>query len=338
MMRKTGILTLAVGGFLAVASGCSRGDTSKPDAVGSVQSAADGWTILNCIGVGQRTDGDFDFDQEAADLMTNIQACLSFGAPSPSICCMDRVYGFDPSGRRHNTRGVGFCANDLQTAQNGAYKAAAQFGASLSNHHLAKRGNRTCNQVVYLPPPDSNGKGTWNVAGTLARDTLADNGAADPDEVDGIGDPSTPWLAPPPPPPPVCNPGDKQCMDGDVFQQCNDDGGGWTNYSCSASFPGTTCSGGYCVGSPPPSGCNPGDKQCVDGDQFQQCNDDGQTWSTYSCGASWPGTVCSGGYCVGSDPGSSPPPPDPGPSCQCSSDQDCWNLGYSVCADGCNCQ
>ena len=50
--------------------------------------------------------------------------------------------------------------------------------------------------------------------------------------------------------------------------------------------------------------CNAGDKQCIDGDQFQQCNDNGDgtgSWSGgYSCGASWPGTTCSAGYCVGS--------------------------------------
>ena len=105
-----------------------------------------------------------------------------------------------------------------------------------------------------------------------------------------------------------CNPGDKQCIDGDQFQQCNDNGdgtGSWSGgYSCGASWPGTTCSAGYCVGSPPTSQCNPGDKQCIDGDQFQQCNDNGDgtgSWSGgYSCGASWPGTTCSAGYCVGS--------------------------------------
>src|SRR5262249_46256147 len=111
--------------------------------------------------------------------------------------------------------------------------------------------------------------------------------------------------------------------------------------SCSASFPGTTCSDGYCVG-PDPGGCSDqcsnGSKQCIDGDQFQTCDDyngDGcSEWgNTMSCGASYPGTTCSAGWCVGPDPGGGGGDPGGGGGC---SDQ-CPN-GSKQCVDGDNYQ
>jgi hypothetical protein len=71
--------------------------------------------------------------------------------------------------------------------------------------------------------------------------------------------------------------------------------------SCSTSWPGTTCSNGYCVGGGGggTTSCTSGSKQCVDGDRYQDCND-GQWSAPYSCSASWPGTTCSNGWCVGS--------------------------------------
>ena len=103
-----------------------------------------------------------------------------------------------------------------------------------------------------------------------------------------------------------CTAGAKHCVDGDNYQECGnfdaDTCLDWSqNYSCSTSWPGTVCSNGYCVGCT--DDCAPGAKHCVDGDNYQECGDfDSDTcldWSqNYSCSTSWPGTVCSNGYCV----------------------------------------
>jgi hypothetical protein len=115
---------------------------------------------------------------------------------------------------------------------------------------------------------------------------------------------------PPPPPSNACNPGDKYCVDGDVFAQCNSDGQTYTNYSCSASWPGTTCSGGYCVGPPPPpdcGGCSCGQwdscgnycgdcppscsPNCADSNYTGSCSDEnGCGADCSSCTDNWDGT------------------------------------------------
>jgi hypothetical protein len=141
-----------------------------------------------------------------------------------------------------------------------------------------------------------------------------------------------------------CSNGAKQCIDGDRYQDCGDYNGDgcteWsTPYSCGTSFPGTTCSDGWCVGPPPPTDqCSPGSKQCVDGDRYQDCGDyngDGvNEWSSpYSCSASWPGTVCSDGWCVGGDPGGGGDPP-PADNCGGANlDWDLYNCGS--CGNSC---
>jgi hypothetical protein len=104
-----------------------------------------------------------------------------------------------------------------------------------------------------------------------------------------------------------CSAGQKRCLDGDAWEECgNYDGdeclewGGW--WSCSQSYPGTTCSNGYCVGGCS-NECGPGQKRCIDGDAWQECgNWDGDACLEFggwwSCAQSYPGTHCSSGYCV----------------------------------------
>jgi len=125
--------------------------------------------------------------------------------------------------------------------------------------------------------------------------------------------------APPPPPPSggctnQCNPDARECLDGDRDKQCADwDGNGcveWSRaFSCGTSWPGTTCSMGWCVGTPPSSSCSDecanGARECLDGDHYKECKDwdgDGCTeWSgAWGCSVSWPGTWCREGWCVGS--------------------------------------
>jgi hypothetical protein len=105
-----------------------------------------------------------------------------------------------------------------------------------------------------------------------------------------------------------CSSGQKRCLDGDAWEECGNydadaclEWGGW--WSCSQSYPGTTCSGGYCVASCS-NECSSGQKRCLDGDAWQECgNWDGDACLEFggwwSCGQSYPGTTCSGGYCVG---------------------------------------
>ena len=151
------------------------------------------------------------------------------------------------------------------------------------------------------------------------------------------------WCVGPPPPSDQCSAGSKQCVDGDRYQDCGDfDGDGATEWSspssCSASWPGTVCSDGWCVGPPPPSDqCSAGSKQCVDGDQYQDCGDfdgDGATeWSSpYSCSASWPGTVCSDGWCVPGDSGCGDTSSDPNNCGSCGNN--CYDQGFSGCDSG----
>ena len=112
-----------------------------------------------------------------------------------------------------------------------------------------------------------------------------------------------------------CVQGSKRCISNDLYQDCGnydaDPCTEWSpSYSCGTSYPGTTCSNGYCVGSSGTdagtctNACTQGAKRCIDVDLYQDCgnfdSDSCTEWSpNYSCSTSYPGTTCSNGYCVG---------------------------------------
>jgi hypothetical protein len=122
--------------------------------------------------------------------------------------------------------------------------------------------------------------------------------------------------------PAECAEGAKDCVDGDLYIECS--GGVWSEaISCGDSFPGTTCSEGYCRGE-----CTEGQKECLDNDRFIECA--GGVWSeqSISCGESFPGTTCSGGYCVGCSAGEKACV-DGDRYIECNADGSGWSNAYS---------
>lgn len=105
----------------------------------------------------------------------------------------------------------------------------------------------------------------------------------------------------------LCAPSEKRCIDDDLYQDCGefdaDPCREWSpDYSCKASWPGTICVAGYCVGCA--HDCAAGERRCVDDDQRQECGEhDGdpcRDWSPpQSCSAAAPGSSCVEGACVG---------------------------------------
>lgn len=103
--------------------------------------------------------------------------------------------------------------------------------------------------------------------------------------------------------------GTKECADDLDYLECGqfDDDACLEKgaFSCS-QYPGTTCSGGVCVGEGGggcTNQCTTGSRQCTDSLTYQECadsNGDGCTeWvGSYTC-TTWEGTTCEGGWCVG---------------------------------------
>jgi hypothetical protein len=285
---------LALAGALALAAGC----TSSADHVSTATSADTGL----CIGP--------DNLLHPCNTSTGLGGQLS-GRPATCDVVLEVSSCNAPHRKANSVSNSATAATEngaVLTACNEAERSARRNGCDLGPCCM-----QSCNLVADTPNLNDV---KWSVAQQIVGNTCPSN------LVMGLNDAWDDGSEPPPPPPDGCSPDSKQCIDGDNFEQCDADGNWSLPYSCSTSFPGTTCSAGYCVGSDDGGGgdggggggggcsdqCSPGSKQCIDGDQFQECGDfngDGcNEWSgAYSCGASFPGTSCSGGYCVGGGDG-----------------------------------